>query len=283
MDVANVFMFRGIRQNTNGIVMWPAAELTIIKPARSGVLNGVGVAVSTWNSLHTDETGLDGPSGSLWYESDFAVTFGVAFRRGFTLSTTYNLYTSPNDSFATAKEIMFELAIDDSPYLAKGALKPTVTFARELDTEPGVGQADDGEKAGTYFEIGIAPEYSMPRATLAMPVKVGLSLSHYYELEGVDTTFGFFSIGGLVTVPIGTATKAGAWNIRGGVELQRLGDATTSFNDDRRFARSRRSASGSSTDVRARRKRARDHTRRSRPGCWTGSRCLSAARASLTS
>ena len=66
-----------------------------------------------------------------------------------------------------------------------------------------------------------------------MPVKVGLSLSDYYELAGTDNKFGYFSIGGLVTVPVGGTTKFGSWNVHFGAEYQRLGDTTAAFNGGR--------------------------------------------------
>ena len=67
---------------------------------------------------------------------------------------------------------MFKLAVDDSSHLGKGAVKPYVILAQELDTAPGLGQADGGLEAGTYFEIGAAPGYSWPKASVAVPVKL---------------------------------------------------------------------------------------------------------------
>ena len=69
-------------------------------------------------------------------------------------------------------------------------------------------------------------------------MKVGLSLADYYELNTgtadapvfVDNRFGYFSIAGLVTVPLGGTTRFGAWNLHGGVEFQALGDTTKAFN-----------------------------------------------------
>ena len=58
-----------------------------------------------------------------------------------------------------------------------------------------------------------------------------MSLSDYYELAGEDNKFGFFSIAGIVTVPLGGTTSFGAWNIHGGVEYQKLGTTTEVFND----------------------------------------------------
>ena len=69
-----------------------------------------------------------------------------------------------------------------------------------------------------------------PKAGIAFPIKVGMSLGDYYELAGEDNKFGFFSIAGIVTVPLGGTTSFGAWNIHGGVEYQRLGDTTAALN-----------------------------------------------------
>ncbi len=235
-DFLNQYMFRGIRQNSTGIAMWPWADLGIAAFSGDGGLKSVSINLGTWNSLHTGDTGSDGANEKLWYESDFYATLGFGFGGGVSFATTYTAYTSPNMLFDTVKEIMFKIAVDDSGPLGKAAIKPYVIIAQELDAEdisPIVGlpgQADGGASAGTYMELGIAPGYSGARASLAIPVKVGLSLSDYYELAGTDNKFGYFSIGGMVTVPLGPTTKVGAWNVHFGAEFQRLGDTTAAFN-----------------------------------------------------
>ena len=101
-------------------------------------MKSVGINFGTWNSLHTGDTGTDGPSTKLWYESDFYTTLGLGFGGGVSFATTYTAYTSPNNSYSTVKEIMFKLAVDDSAYLGKAAVKPYVILAQELDTAPGL-------------------------------------------------------------------------------------------------------------------------------------------------
>lgn len=229
-DFLNQYMFRGIRQHATGVAAWPWADLGVAAYAGDGRLKTVGVNVGSWNSQHTGDTGTDGPSAKLWYESDFYATLGLGFGGGVSLATTYTAYTSPNNTFSTVKEIMFKLAVDDSGRLGPRAVKPYVAIARELDTAAGFGQADGGARAGTYLEAGIAPGFAWSKASIAVPVKIGLSLSDYYELESVDHRFGFLSVAGLVTVPMGSQTRFGGWNIHGGVEFQKLGDATAAFN-----------------------------------------------------
>jgi hypothetical protein len=231
-DAVNQYMFRGIRQNSTGIAMWPATDLGIAAYSGEGGLKSVTVNFGTWNSLNTGDTGSDGPSGKLWYESDFYATLGFGLGGGTSFSTTYTAYTSPNSSFTTVKEIAFKLAVDDSAHLGKGAVKPYLLIAQEFDTDVATGQADAGLNAGTYMELGIAPGYSAPKASIAFPIKVGLSLNDYYENPdtGSDETFGYFSIAGIVTVPLGGTTNFGAWNIHGGVEYQKLGSTAEFFN-----------------------------------------------------
>jgi hypothetical protein len=237
IDFLNQYMFRGIRQNSSGIATWPAVDLGISAYSGDGGLKSVGINFGTWNSLHTGDTGADSEEsglgcacGKLWYESDFYTSLGLGFGGGTSFTTTYTAYTSPNNGFSTVKEIMFKLAVDDSGRLGKAAVKPYITIAREFDTSPGVGQADGGDNAGTYLEIGFAPGYAASKASIAFPIKIGLSAGDYYELAGEDNAFGFFSIGGIVTVPLGGTTSYGAWNIHGGVEYQKLGTTTEFFN-----------------------------------------------------
>jgi hypothetical protein len=237
IDFLNQYMFRGIRQNASGIASWPAVDLGIAAYSGDGGLKSVGINFGTWNSLHTGDTGSDSEEsglgcacGKLWYESDFYASLGFGFGGGTSFTTTYTAYTSPNNGFSTVKEIMFKLAVDDSGKLGKAAVKPYIAIAREFDTAPGLGQADGGDNAGTYLEIGFAPGYAASKASIAFPIKIGLSAGDYYELAGEDNKFGFFSIAGIVTVPLGGTTSYGAWNIHGGVEYQKLGTTTEFFN-----------------------------------------------------
>ena len=229
-DFLNTYMFRGIRQDDTKLIMWPAADLGMAVFSGDGGLKSLGLNVGSWNSLHTGSTGADGPSGKLWYEGDFYATLGLGFGGGVSLGTTYTAYTSPNNMFSTVKEIAFKLGVDDTAFLGRAALKPYALLAFEMDTAPGLGQADAGEHAGRYLELGIAPGYSLTSASLVFPLKVGLSVGDYYELSGVDNKFGYFSVAGLVTVPLGGTTSFGTWNVHGGVEFQALGDTTKVIN-----------------------------------------------------
>ena len=231
-DFTNAYMFRGIRQDDTKVITWPYFDLGLGLYSGKGGLKSVAVDFGTWNSLHPGSAGSQGPSGKLWYESDFYATLGLGFGGGVSLGTTYTAYTSPNNMFSTVKEIAFKLSVDDSGALGKASLKPWALIGFEVDTAPGQGQADAGLKAGRYLELGVSPGVSYGRASVAVPVKVGLSAANYYELNGVDHKFGYFSVAPNVTVPFTSKpTKFGTWNVHGGVEWQRLGDTTKAFNN----------------------------------------------------
>jgi uncharacterized protein (TIGR02001 family) len=232
IDFLNQYMFRGIRQNSTGMAIWPSFDLGIAAYSGEGGLKSAGINVGTWNSLHTGDTGQDGPSGKLWYESDFYATLGLGFGGGVSFATTYTAYTSPSNMFTTVKEIMFKLGVDDSGSLGKAALKPYVIFAFEMDTDDFTGQADAGLEAGKYLELGVSPGYAGSKASIAIPIKVGFSAGDYYEhpVTGDDEKFGYFSIAGIVTVPLGGTTKFGGWNVHFGAEYQKLGETTKAFN-----------------------------------------------------
>jgi hypothetical protein len=229
-DVASQYNFRGIRQNTEGASLWPYADLGLSPFKGDGGLKAVTVNLGMWNAFHTQIkkedgfTNLDGElTGNKWYEADYYATLGLGFGGGFTLGTTYTSYTSPANLWNHIKELAFKASVDDSGKLGKASLKPYGLIAFELTDD---GQADAGAGKGTYLEFGVAPGFAGSGFSVAVPVKVGLSANDYYEFgTGNDDTFGFFSIAGIVTVPLGAHL-----NVHGGAELQTFGDNLKAYN-----------------------------------------------------
>jgi hypothetical protein len=229
-DFVNAYLFRGLRQDDTRLIMWPSADAGIRLHSGTGTVKEAVLHVGSWNSLHTGVLGSQGPSGRLWYESDFYSTLALQLDGGVNLGTTYTAYTSPNSSFSTVKELSFKLDGDDSAAPAGLVLRPHALIAFELGTAPGQGQADGGQNAGTYLELGVAPGWSDDPVEITFPIKVGLSLNDYYELAGVDHGFGFLSLGLMATVPLGRTTSYGQWNVHGGFEFLSLGDTPEAFN-----------------------------------------------------
>jgi hypothetical protein len=213
LDVANQYNFRGIRQNAEGVAIWPFVDFGLTPYRGDGAVKTVTLNLGTWNSIHSE---LD----DKWYERDLYATLGFGFSAA-TLGVTYTLYQSPADLFADVNELALKLSGPAS--VGSLALAPYALVAFELTD----GQADAGAEKGTYIELGIAPGFTGGRATFAVPVKIGLSGANYYEFGGEDETFGYFSIGGTATVPLGAN-----FNVHGGVEFQMFGDTVEAYNGE---------------------------------------------------
>jgi hypothetical protein len=240
----STYMFRGINQEALDpqLTMWPYADLGIALGSSEGAVKSASINFGVWNSLHTGSSGSkDG--GYLHYEEDFYGTLTLGFGGSIALGTTYTAYTSPNGRFDTVNELSFKVA-------QTSRIAPYGIIAFEM----GEGTADAGKTdderygAGTYLELGVGPAFplGMSSATVTFPIKLGMSLSDYYEyptltdpdtLEdhvdaGEDKKFGFFDIGALVTMPLPVPSRFGSWNVHGGVDFLMLGDTTEALNNN---------------------------------------------------
>ena len=228
-DVPTLYYFRGMRQEVDPrLTMWPYADLKIDLMSGDGGLKSTAINFGVWNSLHTGTSGTGGITGKLHYKEDFyaALTFG--FARSVAFTTQWTSYTSPNGMFPTVKEIMFKVS-QGSKYAPYGLV------AFEVGGSD-AGQADDGAKRGTYLEFGAGPSWALGGgpATLAVPLKMGLSAKDYYELAGKDRKFGYFDGGVLFTFPITkVASRFGTWNFHAGADGFAFGDTTEAFNADK--------------------------------------------------
>jgi hypothetical protein len=225
LDVPSVYVFRGIVQEADPkLTLWPAGDFGVSLFSGDKGLKSIGLNIGVWNSLQTGSSGSDGPTGRVHYEEDFYTTLAFGLGRGMTVGTTFTAYSSPNSTFNTVKEISFKVS-------NAHRLAPYGLVAFELTDGA---QADGGTKKGTYLELGVAPSWPLgsSKATIAVPVKLGVSLQNYYELAGVDNRFGFLDVGGLVTLPLSRiSSRFGSWNVHGGADLLTFGDTTRSFNN----------------------------------------------------
>ena len=216
LDFASDYFFRGIRQQDEGGIFQPYVDVGVAAD------HGSSFNFGNWDSIHSTA-----PAGH-WYESDYygSVTFTAGKLKPGLL---YTSYTSPADSFATVHELAGVVAVDDSA--SSFPVSPKAVLAFEL----GDGQADGGENKGVYLELGMKPGIKLaPKATLFVPVKLGLSLKDYYEGFGAglpNDTFGFFDLGVQLSVAAASG-KAGSLEVHGGVDVLWLGDNLKALNGD---------------------------------------------------
>lgn len=226
IDFPATYIFRGIVQESDPrLTAQPYGDVGLaFYSGGGGLIRSVGANVGLWNSLQTGSSGLTGSADKVWYEERFYSSVTLGFGGGTSVGTTYIAYTSPNGLFPTVREVNFKVS-------AANWVAPYGILAVELDR-----QADGGSNEGTYLELGAGPNWSIggSRWRVAIPLKLGLSLKDYYELGAKDHRFGFFDIGGLLTVPLGVPSGFGSWNLHGGVDALRFGDTTRAFNGGER-------------------------------------------------
>ena len=104
LDVVNQYNFRGIRQNTDGVSIWPYIDFGFTPFRGDGGLKTVGVNVGTWNAFNSQIN-----DGRLWHRQQVVRIRPLRDRRLWLqqggLAFTYTSYTSPADLFAHVKEL----------------------------------------------------------------------------------------------------------------------------------------------------------------------------------
>ena len=236
MDWTTAYFFRGIKQETEDLILQPYGEVSFKLVENAGALTALSLTGGIWNSLQTGPTGSDSPTASdpkIWYEFDGYVRLSAVLWEDLTTYALYTAYISPNNAFGTVQELAFGVGYNDAKLLGPFALNPSFLVAFELD-----GQADAGADKGIYAQIGIAPGYtfladSAYPIAVSVPLAVGLSLSDYYEFgTGSDDTFGYFSGGVTVSVPLAFIPPTfGKWLVKGGVQVLYLDDNLTAINN----------------------------------------------------
>jgi hypothetical protein len=236
VDWTTAYFFRGIRQETEDLILQPYGELSFKLVDQAGALTSLSVTPGIWNSLHTGPTGSDSPTASdpkVWYELDGYVRLSAVWWEDLTTYVLCTAYTSPNGLFGTVQELALGVAYNDAKLLGPFALNPSFLVAFEVD-----GQADGGTDKGVYAQIGVAPGYtffpdSKYPLSLSVPLSVGLSLKDYYEFgTGSDDTLGYFSGGVGLSIPLAfISPDFGKWLVKAGATVLYLADNLKTIND----------------------------------------------------
>lgn len=235
LDYTTAYFYHGIIQEDSGLILQPAAKLTVNLYEQHDFK--VDAYFAKWNSFHGHKTAAQthGDFTEFWYESDLIAGFTLT-KGKFSLSTQYVFLTSPSDAYETVQELDFTLAFDDSDVLGKFALHPYALLAIETGAD-----ASDGANSntGTYLELGIAPGFSFDvgktPVSITFPASIGLSLHDYYQnAVGNDNAFGFAQVAVKASVPLPFGDRYGTWTLNAGVSAMFLGDHTAQFNGGQR-------------------------------------------------
>lgn len=223
-DFTTAYFFRGILQERDGFIWQPygGVTITLAEDIGAGVINNIDLTFGTWNSVHTKKTGATS-SPSNWFESDVIAGFNVGLWDFVSTNISYVAFTFPNGAYATAQELDWTIAFDDSSLLGPFALNPSMLWVFEVD-----GTAF-GDHEGIYLGLGAKPEVTLFEdadypLTLALPLTLGLSVSDYYEEPGGDNdTFGYFDAGLVASVPLSFIDSAyGSWSVSASFDVMAL-------------------------------------------------------------
>ncbi|HEX2483488.1 MAG TPA: hypothetical protein VHQ69_16545, partial [Methylomirabilota bacterium] len=94
VDWTSAYFFRGIKQETEDLILQPYGELTFKLLDDAGALTSLSLTAGMWNSLHTGPTGSDSLTASdpkVWYELDGYGKLSAVLWEDL---TTYVLYTA---------------------------------------------------------------------------------------------------------------------------------------------------------------------------------------------
>lgn len=229
----SAYLFRGMLQENQGAIAEPYLGLAMPLWQGAGVVRGLDVTLGQWNSRQDGPTGTAGPQ-SMWYQHDLYVGLQAHLDEHWIVGSVYTAYYSPNSQFDTVQEMAFSLAYGDGAagdWLA--GLRPSALVAFET-----AGQSDGVGSSGVYGELAIAPELGLGDVggydvTLALPVRLGLSLGDYYEAPGGgDSTFGYLDLGCVLRAPLSfLPCRLGPWQGTIGCHVLLLGDSNELRND----------------------------------------------------
>lgn len=225
LDITSNYVFHGIVQENQGVILQPYADWSFKVYQAEGFLNQVSLNFGVWNSFHSRHTSTASTTRS-WYEFDFLAGASFTFAKNFVFTPTYVLYASPNDSFTESHNLQLKLSYNDSDLLGAFALNPYVLAEIELD-----GKAGNGSDEGVYYEVGIAPSREFGPVTVAIPLKAGFGASDYYA---GNKGFGFFSAGVVASYQLAFIPEClGDWSVNANATYYEVGDCCDDANSVR--------------------------------------------------
>lgn len=214
-DFTTEYIFRGIPQENQGLIMQPYADVTLSLVDSDAYT--LDVYAGVWNSFHFDSS--VGDNNDPWFESDIFVGAAVGLAE-FGIDFGYTKLNGPNTGAEFAEEIHLGVSYDDSDLWGDdfGGVQPYVTVVWEID-----GGSDVGSDKGTYFEVGVEPSFTLLDhetypMTLSIPVTLGFGDDYYEDGLGNDESFGYWQIGLAVAMPLNMVpAEFGAVELTAGV------------------------------------------------------------------
>ena len=240
IDFKTQYISFGVVLQDEGVSIQPMLALRytffdkVLDNVEESFVNNVTGFISSWNDISTNKD-LSRPTSPYRYftEADLVTGVSVTFNDRFNLTTSLTELNSPADAFRPGAFLKTVLSMDDTGmYRDNFALKPQFLLIYEIPWEGQIGLQPDA----FLFEPGLTPTYTFGAdsgfpVTLSVPMRVGLG-NKFYD----GKTFGFFSVGPEVTLPIPMlSTDAIRTYANFGYTYLNLGETTQKFilNEDK--------------------------------------------------
>ncbi len=235
LDWTNAYYFRGALKEDTGVILQPLVELyaNLSEPTDAVQFEAF---LGSWSSIHGARTAATSSDGltRYWYELDLYGGVSASWDE-WTVYGTYYFYISPSGAFDTSHELSILAELDDSAMWSDGfALNPHAGLVIEAGgpplTEP---------SRGVYLQLGIEPGFAWRvrdglTLDVTLPVKVGLSVSDYYQdATGEDHRFGYFDAGVDASIEL-PPFGFGRGRLSAGAHWLHLGTTTSQLNSGRR-------------------------------------------------
>lgn len=230
---------RGMVVHDNGLTFqWLALGLFNLYHGDSFV-SDVTLVGGVWNDFCSEGVSIHAPFGSTpktsWVEIDAIGGVSVSFANQFKLDVTYTVFNMQVLDIGISQHLETKLSYDDTPYLKAFALHPYLLFWQELQGKAtaarvpyAVFKNQFGPDSSYYFELGVAPGYTIQNLGLKLeaPVRVLLPNSDFYgEYYGKGSTVGLYEVGVKATLPLKFVPAGyGFWNVHGGVRYMNFVD-----------------------------------------------------------
>ncbi len=182
-------------------------------------LNSVTLVGGVWNCFGTKPLAASSGGSTGWYEIDPIAGVSVGFAKNFTLDVTYTAFQMEIFNIPFSQHLETKLSFNDSPYLKAFAVHPYITYWQELNGKA-VANTDANPSESYYFDIGIAPSFTIPKVNIKLeaPCRMLLAGEDFYGTgAGGGSTVGLYELGMKATVPLNFMPQGyGHWSFHVG-------------------------------------------------------------------
>jgi hypothetical protein len=236
LDAQSHFISYGADVWGGGTKMGPlftnSSTVNAYETVTCAVADNLSVFVNVWSDLNNN-TGQSLGGDVQEIDLNTGVTYTMD-KFSFTLAHGFWNYAGD-----TEKIVDFTVAYADGDMISHSAdwsLNPSVVFHWRYD-------GNNGQDTGLCVVPGIRPAYTFSKdtkypVTVAVPINIGLFTD---DFQGGDSGYGFFSAGGVVSIPltfINETGKYGTWTASAGLTYWNTPDDAIPGNPEENFVTS---------------------------------------------